>query len=193
MVDLRFLSTSNLRVETVTKPFHETALHVAAEHDHSEIAELLLDTNRGAVDSLKEEKLRVTALHVVAEAGYVATCRVLVRHGADVSRTTAHGSTPLHLAARGCNVEVINIFEKYLLVTEKYLQVLSVLLERAARADTELVNARDGDGRTALVVASSSESQGATDCMRELIRAGAALDLQNSHGNTALHNAAIGQ
>ena len=71
--------------------------------------------------------------------------------------------------------------------------MLSVLLERAARADTELVNARDGDGRTALVVASSSESQGATDCMRELIRAGAALDLQNSHGNTALHNAAIGQ
>ena len=109
---LTFVSTSNLRVETVTKPFHETALHVAAEHDHSEIAELLLDNNRGAVDSLKEEKLRVTALHVVAEAGYVATCRVLVRHGADVSRTTAHGSTPLHLAARGCNVEVITFFKK---------------------------------------------------------------------------------
>ena len=58
--------------------------------------------------------------------------------------------------------------KKYLLVTKKYLQVLCVLLERAARADTELVNARDGDGRTALVVASSSESQVSCDWLAAL-------------------------
>ena len=164
------------KVKTVTKAFHETALHVAAEHDLHQIAELLLEANRGCVDALRDEKERLSPLHVVAEAGYALTCRVLIKAGAEVSRVTGHKMSALHLAARGCNAEV-----------------LSMLLEHSARINTELVNSRDEDGRTPLFVCSSSERQGATECMRELIRFGAVLDIQNSHGNTALHNSAIAE
>ena len=69
------------RVKTVTKAFHETALHVAAEHDFHQIAELLLEANRGCVDSLRDEKERLTPLHVVADSGYSLTCGVLIKAG----------------------------------------------------------------------------------------------------------------
>ena len=164
------------KVETVTKTFHETALHVAVEHDFHEIAELLLDANRGFVDSLRDDKDRESALHVAAKAGYVASCRVLLKHGAEVSRMNGHKMTSLHLASRGCNHDA-----------------LVVLLEHCSKTNLELINTPDEDGRTPLFVCSSSKSHGATVCMRELIKFGAKLDVQNSHGNTALHNAAIGE
>ena len=66
------------RVRTVTKAFHETALHVAAEHDLHQIAELLLEANRGCVDALRDERDRLSPLHVVAEAGYALTCQAWV-------------------------------------------------------------------------------------------------------------------
>ena len=163
------------KVETVTKSFHETALHAAAENNHSEIAELLLEANRGCVDNLRDEHVRMTALMIASENGYAETVKVLLKFGADVKLVTATQMTSLHLASRGLNVEV-----------------LTMLLENCKRC-TDLVNAKDNDGRTALYVCSSTKGQGATDCMRELIKYGADLDVQNSQGNTALHNAAIAE
>ena len=67
------------KVETVVRTFHETALHTAAENDFHVIAEMLLKDNRGCVDSLRGDKVRETALHIVADAGFVNTCQVLLR------------------------------------------------------------------------------------------------------------------
>ena len=167
-----------LQVETVSRTFHETALHVAAEHDDYIMAELLLEANRGCANSLMDETLRLTPLHIVSENGYLNTTKVLLKYGADVSLVTGKNMTALHLAANNLN-----------------LGVLKLLLEVTVKTDTNLINARDDQGRTPLFVCSSSQlksSQGAIDCMISLINLKADLDAQNDVGNTPLHNAAIG-
>ena len=93
-----------------------------------------------------------------------------------MSQVNGQKMTALHLAARKCHAEVLLMF-----------------LEKSSRSNTQLVNTQDEDGRTPLFVCSASRGHGATECMRELIRFGAKLDVQDkSQGNTALHNAAIG-
>ena len=166
------------KVETVCRTFHETALHTAVELDDHTMAELLLEANRGCVNSLMNDTRRLSPLHLAAEAGHTETCKVLLRFGADVSLLTGNNMTALHLAARNLNLEV-----------------LKQLLEVSVRKDTNLINARDNQGRTALFVCSSSQlksSQGAVDCMIALINLNADLDAQDDVGNTPLHNAAIG-
>ena len=73
------------------------------------------------------------------------------------------------------------------------------MLEVTKTKDTNLINAKDNEGRTALFVSSSSSgeqlksSQGAIDCMIALINMKADLDAQDDVGNTPLHNAATGE
>ena len=168
------------KVETVCRKFHETALHTAVELDDYTMAELLLEANRGCVNSLMNDTRRLSPLHLAAEAGHTETCKVLLRFGANVSlRTNGNNMTALHLAARNLNLEV-----------------LKQLLEISVRTDTNLINAKDNHGRTALSVCSSSQlksSQGAIDCMIALITLKADLDAQDEVGNTPLHSAAIGE
>jgi len=162
------------KVETIPKTFFETPLHTAAEHDNYDIARILLETNPGCVNSLKNMNERLTPLHIVAEAGYANTCEVLLNFGADVSLVNSQCMTAVHMAARNLNEPV-----------------LRQLLERGANLNTKLVNTVDGDGRTPLFVCTSSKGRGATECMLTLIQFGAELDIQNDDGYTALHMAAI--
>ena len=125
------------------------------------------------------ETERLTPLHIVSEAGYIHTARVLLKYGADVSMLTGKNMTALHLAAMNLNLEV-----------------LKVLLEVSVKTDINLINAKDNQGRTPLFLCSSYQlksSQGAIDCMISLINLRADLDAQNDVGNTPLHNAAIGE
>ena len=143
------------------------------------MAALLLEANRGCVNSLMDDTRRLSPLHLVAEAGHSETCKVLLNFGADVSLLTGNKRTALHLAAKNLNLEV-----------------LKQLLEVTVRQDTNLINARDKSGKTALSVCSSSplkSSQGAIDCMIALINLKADLDTQDDMGNTPLHNAATGE
>jgi len=162
------------KVETIPKTFFETPLHTAAENDNYEIASLLLESNPGCINSLKNKKERQTPLHIVADAGYSNTCEVLLNFGADVSLVNGQCMTPVHLAARNPNEPV-----------------LRKLLERGADLNTKLVNTVDGDGRTPLFVCTSSKGRGATECMLTLVEFGAELDIQTDDGYTALHMAAI--
>ena len=74
-----------------------------------------------------------------------------VQAGAELSRLTGLHMSAVHLAARGCHAEV-----------------LSMLLEHAARINTELINSRDEDGRTPLFVCSSSERQAGVNILPEI-------------------------
>jgi len=169
---VRFLLEN--QVKTVPKTFSETALHTAADNNRAEIADLLLQHNRMLVDALKGEKRRLTSLHLAAEHGYSEVAAVLLDHGANLTLTTADRSTALHFAARS-----------------RTEPVLRGILEKSRSVDVDLVNKRDADGRTPLLICTSSKGQGAVDCMETLLSMGAEVDAQDTSGFTALHLAAI--
>jgi hypothetical protein len=76
--------------------YGRTALHLAAEHGHSAVLELLL-----ACDALVDARTSSTdrtALHCAADKGQEAAVEVLLSHGADVGALDANGLSPLYLA-----------------------------------------------------------------------------------------------
>ncbi|KAK5662254.1 hypothetical protein OQA88_8159 [Cercophora sp. LCS_1] len=85
------------------------AIHLAAEHDHTEIAELLIE--HGGPESLNErDKEGQTALIVAAICGASGITRLLVCRGADtdVSDLTRVGQTALHYAAAKGHLECVS-------------------------------------------------------------------------------------
>ena len=89
------------------------ALCLAAQHDHIESIEVLLQANANAfLAQLKEKK---TALHVACEWGRVQTARLLLQHAPKlVISLDDQNRTPLHWACRNGHVPVVKlILEKY--------------------------------------------------------------------------------
>ena len=163
------------KAQSVPRNFLETPLHLAAEHNLAECATLLLDHNRGCVNSLKGADQRLTALHIAAEHGYEEMVAVLLKYGADVSQRNIKNMTAVHLAARQPNEAV-----------------LRQLLEKGSDVDQEMVNNSDNEGRTPLLCCTGSKGHGVVQCMALLVEHGALVDKQNKDGFTPLHIAAIG-
>lgn len=72
-----------------------TALHLAAQHGHPEIAEILL---KAGVNRDARTKLERTALHLAAQGGSVKVVDLLLIHGSDVNARDMLKMTPLHWA-----------------------------------------------------------------------------------------------
>ena len=127
-----------------------TALHLAAERGHLEIAGLLIDA--GAPVEARTRIGGYTPLHLASGEAHVAVVQRLLESGAEVGVTTAStGVTPLHLAARALDGE----------------GAVRALLARGAPVD-----AMEGSaGQTALMFASA---YGRDASVRALMEHGAA-------------------
>ncbi len=87
--------------------FGETALHMAMSRNSANLASLLLD--HGA-SSGHLSRADITPLHQGALQGHVATTAALIKRGADVNtRTKIRGLSPLHVAARGGEEELVKL------------------------------------------------------------------------------------
>jgi ankyrin repeat protein len=82
----------------------KTALHLAAENHHPEIARILLE--QGADCNARSDGAWAP-LHIAAEKGYLDIIKLLSHHGANLNAETTNGMTPLHWAATNGNVEVV--------------------------------------------------------------------------------------
>ena len=171
-----------------------TPLMTASEVNDLTVIKILLE--HGADVHLKD-KNGLTSLHYAVKDvpdGLIA-CEVLkclLENGADINALTNYNSTPLMLASRSCDVNVIKFFLNH--GSKNDGRALHFACDRAARLDIMLcligngadVNARGNDNCTPLMTASRS---GLNDKINVLINHGANLHLQDDNGDTAMHYA----
>lgn len=88
----------------------KTALHMAVENEHDEIASLLIQANAN-VNVVTERKF--TPLHVAAQTGKVTLIQKLLDAGALIDAPSDVGCTPLHeAAAKGHQAAVVILVER---------------------------------------------------------------------------------
>lgn len=81
-----------------------TALHLAAQYGHAEIAEILL---RGGVNRDARTKLERTALHLAAQSGSLPVVESLLIHGTDINARDMLKMTPLHWAVERRHIDIV--------------------------------------------------------------------------------------
>ncbi len=86
-----------------------TALHLAAANDHTNVVKLLLD--HGSFINAKGLNGQ-TALHRASSDGHFSTVECLVLRGASVDQQDAYGFTPLHLASYDGHIEIVPLLLK---------------------------------------------------------------------------------
>ena len=83
-----------------------TALHIAAEEGHDDVAKVL-PKRRGRKCC---RKYKWTALHVAAENGHADFAKVLIQNGADVNAVEGNDEwTALHLAAQDGSADIAKV------------------------------------------------------------------------------------
>ncbi|KAL4801076.1 ankyrin repeat-containing domain protein [Aspergillus venezuelensis] len=145
----------------VSNDLGSTAINLAVVREKAEVVKLLIEKKANIEHS---DSAGWYPIHDAS--GYAPNAeivRLLADSGADLTQTTWHGSTPLHLAARN-----------------GFLDGVKILLEFQGRMNLEQ---RSKDGETALFEAVRGRSQ---ECVRRLLQAGADINAQREDGFTPL-------
>ena len=171
-----------------------TALHLALENNHYEIAKYLAYKNADLNLKVKGS----SPLHLLAQKGNLELFKVLVEKGANISaKDDPNEETPLIIAAKNNNFDVLKyLVEKKVEVNAK-CKGQTVLHVLAKRNEDEIinhlianecdVNLKNDEGETPLMIASSS---GCFDVVKTLLQKKADLFLETNDERTALHLAA---
>jgi len=85
----------------------ETYLQEAASNGHTEVIRVLIDAGE---DVNKKSKYGVTALHLAARGGFLASCGILITAGAELAVAEPDtGFVPLHYACRSSQLNVVKL------------------------------------------------------------------------------------
>ncbi len=100
------LESERIDAEAYSTQARYTALHLSSWKGELEIASLLCE--KGLVSLEQKSREGFTALHYACWSGSVEMCDYLIAVGANTKVANKHGYTPLLLAARAGNEEVVN-------------------------------------------------------------------------------------
>ncbi len=169
---LKLLITHKVDLNLPSQEHNRFPIHQAAQAGHTEVVRLLLE-NGAEPDPV--DHYGITPLWSAAQGGHHEIIEMLLSHGSRVGKeikieieSTEGGRRPIHQAAQG-----------------GYLQTVKLLRAKGANCDPV-----DGDGITPLWSASQN---GHADVVRELINAGALLDVMPyKESRLPIHQAAQG-
>ncbi|XP_059360779.1 diacylglycerol kinase iota-like isoform X5 [Carassius carassius] len=88
------------------------ALHLAAQHGHTEIVSFILEHGSKLMLDLTDRDTGDTALHKAASRQHVEVCRRLLEAGASLSKTNFLGKTPKDCALDAGNSELASLMER---------------------------------------------------------------------------------
>ncbi len=138
------------------------ALYLAAGEGHDGTVQMLLDDGANVNE---KDWMGSTALDWAAPGGHEMTVRVLLRNGCDLNSRDRYDNSPLHWAIQ-------------------HKSVVQLLLEKGAD-----VNAKNDCGQTALCWVARDGPLVVAQIL--LVDYSADVDIQDNHGCTALHGAAL--
>lgn len=146
----------------------EKPLHVAALNGDLAIVEFLIE--RGARANAHSYDIEVpTPLHLAVtghQPNHLEVARLLIKHGADLEASSIQDQTPLHIACKHGNVDMVQF-----------------LIDSGAD-----LNVQERHGFTPLVIAAmKSENLTFRTITQMLLAAGADALIENNEGITALH------
>jgi ankyrin repeat protein len=188
-------------LQSSTPASGSSALHIAAWRDLPAVLDAIVCSARAAeVDKPRRDGM--TPFMVACSRNGVDAARALLRHGADPARSTAHGSTSLHIASFFGHQAAVRLLLGHprtdLLAKDQkgtdalicaagngHAEIVQMILAHE-RAD---VNARKHDGATPLFVACH---RGSEDCARLLLSRGADVALCTTGGWSPMHAACLG-
>ncbi|KAI1284504.1 hypothetical protein F5Y07DRAFT_346775 [Xylaria sp. FL0933] len=175
------------------------AIQAAATQGHYEVVQELLKRGADVNACAKNENFTEgTALQGAIEYGQTEIVRLLLESGADPNHGAGECSPPIIAAARGAEVEILDLLIKAkpkidvfggpdtstpLIYAAGYMPVPSIEQLLAAGAD---INLADNDGDTALIIASV---RGDVDAVRCLLEHGADIMQSSSRNGNALQAA----
>lgn len=168
-----------------------TALMIAVLRGKSAVVKQILAA--GADVNRTEFSNERTALHYAAQKGHTDIVLLLLKAGADTTAVDLLGHSPINLARRFNQAEVVTTIQRF--VQEKLdLELLHAAkrkkIERLRRvlAAGASPNSMDRRGTTALIWAAN---RGFLDAVSELLKKGAEVNAKNKQGSTALTEAAL--
>ncbi|KTG37760.1 hypothetical protein cypCar_00024411 [Cyprinus carpio] len=88
------------------------ALHLAAQHGHTEIVSFILEHGSKLMLDLTDRDTGDTALHKAASRQHVEVCKRLLEAGASLSKTNFLGKTPKDCALDAGNSELASLMER---------------------------------------------------------------------------------
>ncbi|XP_051543780.1 diacylglycerol kinase iota-like isoform X6 [Myxocyprinus asiaticus] len=88
-----------------------TALHLSAQHGHSELVSFILEHGSKLMLDLTEKETGDTALHKAASQQHKEVCRLLLEAGASLNKTNILGKTPKDCALDVGNSELASFLE----------------------------------------------------------------------------------
>lgn len=195
---LETLSEQEYDLMTPVNRHHDTALHLAVWRQNREVVEWLLPREQAAdrVNS-RNDLLDTPLLHL--QEGDLAMARLLVQRGANVNLADQEGTTPLLMAVHHGDEQIVEFLLSqgaictadqdgrdvlHWAIKGDGNDVMALLRLLADRIGDDIdINARDRKGRTPLMRAVRAER---IDVVQFLLAEGAAIDLQDRDGRTAL-------